>query len=1155
MVDALKQRNPGLPVSSLSNAVNITLGDGATNIRAEKYFNGLINFISSPSISQVKIPLLVVQKKLPFDLVLGTNGLQAMGLTWNFGRNEVNPTTTTTIEPHPAPLVEKLSDEEAVPEELLVDFVELKGMLRHQEVQCAMLLCAAEVDDGLLRQPIPSVVAAQPLMEEFSDVLVASDVPVQVSQKLVEKGIAMDIELTDETPVRRSPYRMSPKELEELRVQLGKLLQEGVIHPSSSPFASPVLFVKKKNGERRLCVDYRALNLQTKPLAYALPQIADNLDRLGGAAVFSVIDLKSGYHQMPLAEGSQEKTAFTTRYGLYEYRAVPFGLRNAPAHFQRLIDRVVGDLQDVCAVTYIDDILIYSSNHEDHKEHLKLVLQRLREFGLKANVRKCHFFKEEVEYCGHLVSKAGIRTDPAKVSAVSEWPAPTTVVQIQSFLGFCNFYRRFIPDFAKVSAPIVRLTRKEVPFTWGPEQDVAFQELKRLMTTAPVLAPPDVTKEFHIYPDACNEAMGAVLTQLHDGKHRPVAYLSRKFTPPEKNYTVTERETLAIIECLRKWRCYVEGVKKVVHTDHKPLIYLRKLATPNQRQSRWIEELEVADPEIVYHPGKTHMGDAPSRRPGLPDQEVGISDEDPHGIVSAEIRCHVLVGEEVVDMRELDFEKDWPLYMVDYIRIRDLPPHLTEPQRQKIERESSHFLLIHNTLKHKVIVDGQEERVPYVPSTQREEVIRRYHEGTGHFGGKGTYELIRPNFWWPSMREDIAEFVKHCTHCQLMERQVAAPLAPLHPLQPAVLPFERWGIDFIQDLPESEGTGCKNIITAIDYTTRWVVAKAVKNRDTETVAQFLYEEILLNYGAPREIITDRASVFSAQVLQEYMRLQRIHHKASTPYHPRTNGMVERMHGVMVPLLSKMCEGVPRHWDRYLPAAVFALRARVHEVTGYSAFKLVYGIQPRLPMDPKPWRVLSWDNPDDRELFEIRMLEGTENVGCMRRAAILRSQRQQRRMKQRYDANPRVQVHKYQRGEFVKRKHHSHTKFEFLWTGPYVIKEVGPNDTYELMWMNGEPLPYYINHDHLAKFTGDTSQMYNGREQLTRMRDAVAEQDAEEPPGGRVQPHVIPRLVVPPRPPPDIMPEGQDAERGAELDDSLRLVRLNLLCGGEECHGS
>ncbi|WVZ79724.1 hypothetical protein U9M48_027272 [Paspalum notatum var. saurae] len=448
---------------------------------------------------------------------------------------------------------------------------------------------AAEVDE----------IRKIPVVCDFSDVF-----PEELPGLPPDRDVEFRIDLVPGTaPVSKRPYRMAPDELKELKIQLQEQLDKGFIRPSSSPWGCPALFVEKKDqGGKRLCVDYRPLNAVTVKNKYPIPHIDILFDQLAGAKVFSKIDLRSGYYQIKIREEDIPKTAFSTRYGLYEYLVMSFGLTNAPAFFMYMMNSVFMNELDKFVVVFIDDILIYSKNEKEHEEHLRVVLTRLREHKLYAKFSKCAFWLKEVGFWG-ISRRKGVAVDPSKVKDVTNRKQPETVTEIRSFLGLAGYYRRFIKDFSKIAKPMTSLTKKNAKFVWGPKCEDGFRELKRLLTTAPVLAQPDVTKPFDVYCDASGQGLGCVLMQ----EGRVIAYASRQLRKHETNYPTHDLELAAVTLSVGQYRH--------IYTDHKSLKYIFTQPEPNMRQRRWLELIKDYDLEIHYHPGKANVvADALSRR-------------------------------------------------------------------------------------------------------------------------------------------------------------------------------------------------------------------------------------------------------------------------------------------------------------------------------------------------------------------------------------------------------------------------------------------------------------------------------------------------------------------------------------------------------------
>ncbi|CAI7802324.1 unnamed protein product [Closterium sp. NIES-54] len=457
------------------------------------------------------------------------------------------------------------------------------------------------------------------LLETFSGVF-PEDLPAGLPPK---KAADHRIDLIPgSTPPVRPTYKMSAMELKELKKQLEDMLAKEFIQPSSSPYASPVLFVRKKEGSMQMCVDYRGLNKITVKNRYPLPRIDELFEQVGEARYFSKLDLRSGYHQVRIQSEDIPKTAFRTRYSHYESRVLPFCLTNAPATFQGMMHSIFSDFIDKFLVVFIDDLLVYSRTHEEHLKHLELVLARLSEHRLYAKHSKCEFGKTKLSFLGHVISHGRLEVDNSKVAVLKQWKQLSAVKEVQAFLGLANYYRRFVKGFAAVAAPLTDLVRKDSSFSWGPLQQQAFEKLKICLTSPPALAVPNLELPYFIWCDASDVALGAILCQEQEAGLQPIAFESRKLTVAERAYPIHEREALAVVYAL-KWRCYVEMQPVTVFTDHRTLEYLKTLSQITPRQARWVQFLEqyVPNLQIVYKPGRFNPADVLSR-PAAEEQNV-----------------------------------------------------------------------------------------------------------------------------------------------------------------------------------------------------------------------------------------------------------------------------------------------------------------------------------------------------------------------------------------------------------------------------------------------------------------------------------------------------------------------------------------------------
>lgn len=449
------------------------------------------------------------------------------------------------------------------------------------------------------------------LLNEYSDVFSKGDHDIGSTNK-----IQHSIHTTCAAPIRQRPRRPPMGQRDEVDKQIQDMLDRGIITRSTSPWSSPIVLVDKKDGTKRFCVDYRLLNKHTIKDSFPLPSIAESLDALDGAKYFCTLDLASGYWQVPLDNDAKLKSAFVVPGGLYQFEVMPFGLCNAPSTFERLMENILTGLQWKILLIYLDDVIVFGSTVQEVLDRLTIVLDRLREANLKLKPKKCHLFQTEVLYLGHVVTAEGVKTDPSKVEAVKTWPTPTNPTDVRSFLGLASYYRRFIYQFSEVVKPLTNLTKKDQPFIWSSDCEKAFSTMKELLTTTPILAYPRRDAEFTLDTDASNFAIGAVLSQVQDGKERVIAYASKTLNQAEQNYCVTRRELLAVVVFLKHFRHYLYGQRVTVRTDHGALRWLFNFKNPEGQLARWLEVITQYQLTLEHRAGRVHSNaDGMSRRP------------------------------------------------------------------------------------------------------------------------------------------------------------------------------------------------------------------------------------------------------------------------------------------------------------------------------------------------------------------------------------------------------------------------------------------------------------------------------------------------------------------------------------------------------------
>ena len=738
-------------------------------------------------------------------------------------------------------------------------------------------------------------------------------------------------------------YNLSEKELEALREYIDDNLKKGFIRRSESPAGAPVLFVPKKDGKLRLCVDYRALNKVTIKNRCPLPLISETLDRLRSARVFTKLDLKGAYNLVRVAKGDEWKTAFRTRYGHFEYLVMPFGLTNAPATFQAFLNDVLRECLDTVVVIYLDDILIYSADEESHTKHVRQVLQLLSDADLQVNLEKCQFHVDKVEFLGYVISPEGVSMDPAKVEAILAWPTPTSVYDIQVFIGFANFYRRFIKNFSEIVGPITHLLKKDLAFDWDATVQAAFEALKRAFSSEPVLTHFDPAKPCFLEPDASKNAIGAVCSQPDEnGILHPVAFYSRSLTSAERNYHIHDTELLAVVEGLEYWRHYFaySDHPAVVLTDHKNLEYFSEKRQLSDRQIRYSERLSKFNIKIVYRPGVLNgAADALSR---LHTPEEGestthdailpkptslflLSHSGPH----AELR--LLGSNELNERIKTAYQED------------DLTQELLVKLTADKDSSPGH------TLDDGLIFYEGRIVVPGDDNIKRDILAHCHDDSTaGHFGVFKTCELVSRSFHWPKLRKFVKRYVSSCDTCQRSKTSRHKPYGLLQPLPVPELPWSSISMDFIVQLPESKGHTA--ILVVVDRFTKMAhFIPTTDDVDAEgTVALFL-SRIVPAHGLPDDIISDRGSVFTARFTQAFMKELGVTQNLSTAFHPQTDGQTERTNATLEQYLRCYINYQQDNWSDLLPMAEFCYNNTIHASTNQTPFFALHGYHPRFSL--------------------------------------------------------------------------------------------------------------------------------------------------------------------------------------------------------------
>ena len=771
------------------------------------------------------------------------------------------------------------------------------------------------------------------------------------------------------------------------------MLDLGAIRPSNSPWASAIVLVRKKDGRLRFCIDLRKLNNRTVKDAYSLPRIESILDSLGGAQIFSTLDLKAGYWQVEMAEECKVYTAFTCGpLGFYECDTMPFGATNAPATFQRLMHDCLGELNMNWCIVYLDDIIIFSDTKEEHLKRLEAVFQKLCAAGLKLKPSKCFFFKEEIEYLGHVVSGKGISTNPKKIEAVSKWPTPRTVYDVRSFLGFVGYYRRFIKNFSRITKPIREVitglenqskrAAKKTYIEWTDAADIAFEHLKAMCVSTPILAYPNYQLPFTLHTDSSTDGLGAVLYQKQDGKMRVIAYASRSVSKAEANYPAHKLEFLALKWAVcEKFHEYLYGSKPFeVFTDNNPLTYVLTSAKLDACGQRWVAKLANYNFSIKYRCGVSNTeADALSRIkwPEALSENVDID----NGRMDTHVINAILAGavtrssliESVSCNAEIiptELDKDTgKLSDINWTKEQRLDPNLgvisrliesKQLTKRKLQGKDSSevksFLrnrkslkLVKDVLYRKSYSDNSTSKKTLwqliVPKLFRERALLGCHDDVGHQGILRTLSLLRERFYWPGMQEEATQHVLKCSRC--LRRKTPPQVAPLQPIL-VTQPLELVHMDYLS-LEPSKGN-IENVLVITDHFTRYALAYPSKTQTAQATARILWDNFICHYGFPEKFISDQGRNFESDLIKELCKIAGVKKVHTTPYHPQGNGQCERFNSTLCNMLGTLSEEEKSDWKSYLGCMTHAYNCTKHASTTYSPYYLMFGRHPRLPID-------------------------------------------------------------------------------------------------------------------------------------------------------------------------------------------------------------
>ncbi|KAL5565238.1 hypothetical protein UlMin_028402 [Ulmus minor] len=845
------------------------------------------------------------------------------------------------------------------------------------------------------------------------------------------RDIDHHIPLKDGTqPINVRPYRYAYFQKAEIEKQVQEMLNMGVIRPSTSPFSSPVLLVKKKDGTWRFCTDYRALNAATIKDRFPIPTVDDMLDELYGAAYFTKLDLRAGYHQVRVHAPDIPKTAFRTHNGHFEYLVMPFGLCNAPSTFQAIMNSIFHSHLRKFILVFFDDILVYSPTWETHIEHVRTTLDILRQHQFFIKESKCDFGKQELEYLGHIVTHQGVKVDNKKIEAMVSWPQPANITDLRGFLGLTGYYRKFVRSYGLLARPLTNLLKKG-SFRWTDEAAGAFELLKQAMTTTPTLAMPNFNDSFIVETDASGDGIGAVLTQ----QGQPIAFMSRALGLSKRAWSIYAKEMLAIVEAIRTWRPYLLGKKFFIRTDHRSLKYFldQRVATPEQQ--KWVAKLLGYDYEILYRPGRENSAaDALSRRPDSP-------------LLNPLFVSQVTLWDDMRSAAQDD-------------------PYLQQVSRQSTTAPTGPYSVQNGLYFYK-------KRV-IVPQALRNQLLQEFHDSkmAGHSGVLRTFKRLAQQFYWPSMYRSVQDYISQCEVCQ---RTKTETLAPAGLLQPLPIPCHVWddiSLDFIEGLPSSHGKN--SLLVVVDRLSKYAHFIALSHPfSAKIVAATFVEHIIKLHGMPKSIITDRDPIFISKFWQEFFTMSGTKLKLSSAYHPQTDGQTEVVNRCVEQYLRCFVHQWPRKWLSYLPWAEFWYNTTYHSSTGMTPFQALYGRLP--PSIPLYLDGLSRVNEVDQSLLQrddlLQHLKKNLDMAANR----MKQTADKKRRNVEFQAGDMVllKLHPYRQQTAFKRVHQ---KLASKFYGPYQIEKKIGNVAYQLHLPASAKIHPVFHVSLLKKYVGGPPQV-------------------------------------------------------------------------------
>ena len=790
--------------------------------------------------------------------------------------------------------------------------------------------------------------------------------------------IEMEIDTGSSVPLAQSPYTLPLKHYDWVRKEIETLEKAGVIERSLSPWASPVIVVPKKSApdeplRRRLCVDYRRVNALQQEIKrtdrstgcltlYPLPKIDEMFAKLGGAKFFSTIDLRSAYYHIGLTRESQAKSAFVVPMGKWQFKRTPFGLSQAPAYFQLLIDQVLMGCGDF-AMGYLDDIIVFSRSEEDHLQHLEEIFKRLRHFDLKMKREKSSFFKKHIQYLGHLVSEQGFEPLPEKLEAIRNMPHPKTPKEVKQFLGLIGYYRKFIPRFSDLSRPLTRLTRHDSKFDWTPQCQKSFNHLRELLMEYPILRYPDPKKGYTVFTDASGIGWSGVLTQEYPDekgriKHHPICYVSGQFRGSQLNWAALTKEAYAIYMSIRRLAFYVSDADVIIKCDHLPLKKFLTKQTLNSKVNNWAVELEQFNLKLEWIMGaKNTLADTLSRlldvcpeaklEPEPVGQEFGSYCFEEMKPVEVE---YIEEIETVRIQHSEDFKEiKLPLQnaQMELLQRHDDTCRGIAKKLRQDKHMNKLFMLKSGMVYRLWCEDGKTAECVVVPEVLREPLLMLAHNYSGHNGFRRTYNAMKRQYYWPGMRKDILKHCKRCHQCSL-QNQGTGEIGFDHFEVPS-LPMEFICMDLVGPISPQTSKGNRYMLTVIDMMTGYTIAAAIPDKRAETVCKAYRDNVYCTFGGSSRILTDNGTEFKSKEMRQICEELDIKQVFSPVYTPQANGRLEGWHRFLKSCIAKHIRGAEVEWDDLIPLAVSAYNFFPCQSSKESPFVLMFGRDPITPI--------------------------------------------------------------------------------------------------------------------------------------------------------------------------------------------------------------